>query len=643
MSSLMEQEVRVRVVDGDLDNLYYADEPEEPPLPCKKVPSGDIYEAARAGDVERLKTLLERGVNVNVRDAWDSVALYYACLAGHLDAARMLMECGAICSENTFDGDRCHYAALNLRVRKLLKAFEARPPPLEPLPRSLRELFLSSKLNLRYSEGLLNVLNDDMLLHYVTLPSNGVLGDSFSLDFNPDITFFIQGQAIEAHRAILVARSPYFKAKFEKDWKHKKEVRFSNPKLTFPALFSLIQFFYTDRLDVAVEDMEDLSRICKVCGCMGLQRIVQRELLHQKFAEYKHMRDADDSQKRFILQGSSLLEEERLPFAMRNLLNLALMKAKKDSKNSQESFASKKNIEPGRVSCVGVAANAKTNSDILCREDFEGAAVIDVVTQDDHADVCFIVEDAVFRSHQVILAARSDYFRTRFSRMKGFKESKLEMLETDSGPLPVLQEKDLSSETFEKLLEYMYTDQVLRLEPNQAEELFDAASRYLLFPLKKVVADALLPHLETATPEELCHWILAADMYGVWKLREYCLDTIAANFEIFSETREFRRMLCSLPPPSGDLSQRTSAPSAPGGEGKGNQGNLLDDLREKWLEAEGAELDKRDESATQFDKILEMLVLAAESEGCENHSSFESQVGKLATRDLNMEFISSDL
>lgn len=102
-------------------------------------------------------------------------------------------------------------------------------------------------------------------------------------------------------------------------------------------------------------------------------------------------------------------------------------------------------------------------------------------------------------------------------------------------------------------------------------------------------------------------------------------------------------MLCSLPPPSGDLSQRTSAPSAPGGEGKGNQGNLLDDLREKWLEAEGAELDKRDESATQFDKILEMLVLTAESEGCENHSSFESQVGKLATRDLNMEFISSDL
>lgn len=100
-------------------------------------------------------------------------------------------------------------------------------------------------------------------------------------------------------------------------------------------------------------------------------------------------------------------------------------------------------------------------------------------------------------------------------------------------------------------------------------------------------------------------------------------------------------MLCTLPPPSGDSSQRTSAPSAPGEEGKGNQGNILDDLREKWLEAEGAELDKRDESATQFDKILEMLVLAAESEGCEDDSSFESRVDKMAIQDCKREFIQS--
>lgn len=91
-------------------------------------------------------------MNVNARDQWDSVALYYACLAGHLDAARMLLESGAICSEHTFDGDRCHYAALNLKVRKLLKAFEARPPPLGPLQGALRDTFLACSGNREYSD-----------------------------------------------------------------------------------------------------------------------------------------------------------------------------------------------------------------------------------------------------------------------------------------------------------------------------------------------------------------------------------------------------------------------------------------------------------------------------------------------------------
>ncbi|KAK8941412.1 BTB/POZ domain-containing protein [Platanthera zijinensis] len=59
----------------------------------------------------------------------------------------LVLEAGTICSEHTFDGDCCHYVALNLRVRRLLKAFEARPPPLGPLPATLRHMFLSCPAN----------------------------------------------------------------------------------------------------------------------------------------------------------------------------------------------------------------------------------------------------------------------------------------------------------------------------------------------------------------------------------------------------------------------------------------------------------------------------------------------------------------
>lgn len=139
-------------IDPELDGIDLDPSDFAASVALKKVPNGDVFEASRAGDVDRLAYLLDSGVNVNARDQWDSVALYYACLAGHLEAARMLLENGAICSEHTFDGDRCHYAALNLKVRKLLKAFEARPPPLNPLQAAMRETFLGCGANRAYLE-----------------------------------------------------------------------------------------------------------------------------------------------------------------------------------------------------------------------------------------------------------------------------------------------------------------------------------------------------------------------------------------------------------------------------------------------------------------------------------------------------------
>ncbi|QCE15445.1 BTB/POZ domain-containing protein At2g04740 [Vigna unguiculata] len=525
----------------------------EASVPVKKVPYGDIFEASRAGDVERLRYLLETGVNVNARDQWDSVALYYTCLVGHLDAARMLLENGAICSEHTFDGDRCHYAALNLKVRKLLKAFEARPPPLEPLQAALRDTFLAC---ISSTQG------------------------SICSHFPPDVVFIVQGKRIQTHRVILSARSPFFKKKFTTDWKDRNEVRFSKERLSYPALYSLIHFFYSDRLEIAIDDMEDLVRICKVCRCESLHKVIEKELIHQKYADYKALGNVDNSQKRYILQGLSLPEEDRLPAALHRILLTAL------SNSTHESGQ-----EDKLISMMDAMQMAKS--------------------VDDLADVCVKVDRNIFRCHQVILASRSEYFRARLSHMKNFHEGKHEV---SVDTLPCLEEHDLSKEAFEKMIEYMYTDRLQDINPDQAEEMFDVASRYLLFPLKRAVADVLLPHLEMVSLDEHCHWLILADMYGVVKIREYCLDTIACNFETFAESKEFRAMLLTLPPPSGDSSLRTTVPSIPGSSLNTDQGNLLDDLREKWLAIEAAELDKRDESALQFDKRLEMLMLVAEQE-----------------------------
>uniref|UniRef100_A0A0E0A8T6 BTB domain-containing protein n=1 Tax=Oryza glumipatula TaxID=40148 RepID=A0A0E0A8T6_9ORYZ len=550
----------------------------QPSVPLKKVPAGDLFEAARAGDCARLALLLGGGANVNERDRWDSVALYYACLAGHADAARMLLEAGAVCAERTFDGDRCHYAALNLRLRRLLKAFEARPPPLPPLPAALRATFLACPAN---RAAFLEMLQWTAGSEAAALAAAAGFGptenpSSTSL-FPPDITFYVDGKPIEAHRVILCARSSFFRRKFNTDWKDRKEVRFSSQKLSFGALYSLVHFFYSDRLEVDVDDMENLARACKVCKCEGLQKILIKEATLQRYAEHKSPRDLDSSQKRFILHGQSLPEEDRLPSALRHILEECLANSRK-----QECYNDESN-EMSRDSGVDAAADL-------------------------YIKVC----DKVFHCHQVILASRSEYFKARLSRNMDFLEVKSGLQSTQS--LPFLEEHDMSTEAFEKVLEYMYTDNLEHMDPNQAEELFDIASRYLLFPLKRVVADILLPYLEHVSPAELCHWLMLSDIYDVVKIREYCLDIIACNFEMFADTREFRALLLTLPPPSGDDSLRTTRPSEPGTAGNTDQGNLLDDLREKWLEAEAAELDERDESAKLFDNRLEMLMLVAEQE-----------------------------
>ncbi|EPS69694.1 hypothetical protein M569_05064, partial [Genlisea aurea] len=549
--------------------------------PLKKVPNGDVFEASRAGDINRLRYLLDCGVNVNARDRWDSVALYYACLAGHLDAARMLLESGAICSEHTFEGDRCHYAALNLKVRKLLKAFEARPPPLQPLQAALRDTFFACKANRAY-------LQEDRCYLYPTLPlltGNLSLDDTrFSVFPSPDIVFYMQGRPLEAHRLILAARSPFFMKKFATEWKNRTEVRFSREKLSYRSFFSLLLFFYSDRLEVSVDSMKDLVRICRVCECHSLQSILDKEIVHQHYAEFKGLRDIDNSQKRFILQGLSLPEEDRLPAALSRILECSLSSKAQNLENTIEDSES-----------LPSSLRMSFSPDYL-------------------ADVCMIVDEKAFYCHQVILASRSEYFRARFSRMKDFHGGSNFSLDNT---IPYLEEHGLSSESFLKVIEYMYTDAVSDVNTNldQVEELFNAASRYLLFPLKRAVADVLLPYLETISPAELCHWLLLSDMYDVSKIREYCLDVIACNFETLAETWEFRALVCVVPPPSGESRVRTSMPSAPGGVAKVREGgNLLDDLREKWLEAEGAELDKRDESVVQFDRRLEMLMVVAESE-----------------------------
>ena len=81
----------------------------------------DIWLAAKLNHIDRIRELLEIGIDPNLIDPWDATPLYYTSSCGYEGATTLLLRFGATADPHQFVGARCVYAALNDRVRRLLR------------------------------------------------------------------------------------------------------------------------------------------------------------------------------------------------------------------------------------------------------------------------------------------------------------------------------------------------------------------------------------------------------------------------------------------------------------------------------------------------------------------------------------------
>ncbi|EAT84896.2 hypothetical protein SNOG_07430 [Parastagonospora nodorum SN15] len=124
-------------------------------------------EACRRGDLKVCQEKISEGVNIN------------ASLCGHFEVIRLLLENGALCERDTFQGERCLYNALNDRIRNLLLSYDYAKStnPLQPLAAHITSLLTRSEPK------------------------------------TTDITITAYDQEFHLHKFILAARSPYFAKK----------------------------------------------------------------------------------------------------------------------------------------------------------------------------------------------------------------------------------------------------------------------------------------------------------------------------------------------------------------------------------------------------------------------------------------------
>ncbi|KAI4204949.1 MAG: hypothetical protein LQ350_000801 [Teloschistes chrysophthalmus] len=138
-----------------------------------------LCEACRRGDLKLCQETITAGVNINARDQFDYSPLILASLCGHYEVVQLLLESGALCERDTFQGERCLYNALNKRIRNLLLSYDysKSTDPLQPFAAHITSLLTKDE------------------------PKTS------------DIVVITGSETFRLHKFVLSARSPYFRKK----------------------------------------------------------------------------------------------------------------------------------------------------------------------------------------------------------------------------------------------------------------------------------------------------------------------------------------------------------------------------------------------------------------------------------------------
>ncbi|CAG5073111.1 Similar to spop: Speckle-type POZ protein (Xenopus tropicalis) [Cotesia congregata] len=139
------------------------------------------------------------------------------------------------------------------------------------------------------------------------------------------------------------------------------------------------------------------------------------------------------------------------------------------------------------------------------------------------SDVIINVRDEKFKAHKVCLIAPSPVLATMFSH---------EMMEKKTNKIDII---DLSPTTFEKVLEYIYTDEVTDLD-HHAEDLLGAADKYQIQSLKDVCQESIC---KTLTQENAFKILVLADLHNADQLLKFTTNFISVNMNNFIESQEF--------------------------------------------------------------------------------------------------------
>lgn len=149
-----------------------------------------------------------------------------------------------------------------------------------------------------------------------------------------------------------------------------------------------------------------------------------------------------------------------------------------------------------------------------------------------HSDITFIVGEGEdkeeFKVHKAILSARSSYFEVMF-RPGGMSESTLDKIEIEKN----------DKESFRRMMEYIYTAEVLNLEEcssNEIISLLEISNQYLLEDLGNIAEVAAC---KIVSQDNIGKFMLLCATYNTMQLRNVCKRFVSLHGTKLQQVRGF--------------------------------------------------------------------------------------------------------
>ncbi|XP_051168273.1 speckle-type POZ protein B-like [Leptopilina boulardi] len=146
-------------------------------------------------------------------------------------------------------------------------------------------------------------------------------------------------------------------------------------------------------------------------------------------------------------------------------------------------------------------------------------------------DITFKVDDKKFTAHMLILSLQSPVFEAMFKNNMSEKRTS------------IVEVEDISATIFEKMLQFLYNNEVNDLKTS-AEELFYAAEKYDLKNLKIMCCKSLYENLSCINVLKTLQF---ADIYSIFELKEACMKFLILNLGTIRESKEFSEFVKDSP------------------------------------------------------------------------------------------------